>query len=66
MEKQTLTVEEAAKVLGISRNAAYSGARTGLLPVIRFGKRYLVPRVALERMLSMEGRQDGHAEASPC
>jgi excisionase family DNA binding protein len=56
-ERQTLTVEEAARVLGIGRSAAYLAARRGDLPVIRIGRRYVVPRVALERLLS-EGRNE--------
>ena len=56
-ERQTLTVEEAARVLGIGRSAAYIAARRGDLPAIRIGRRYVIPRVALERMLS-EGRRE--------
>lgn len=52
MDKRTLTVPEAATALGIGRSAAYEAARTGQLPVIRIGKRILVPAVALERMLA--------------
>jgi excisionase family DNA binding protein len=52
MERQTVTVEEAAQVLGISRSSAYEAVRRGELPVIRIGRRYVVPRAALERMLS--------------
>lgn len=52
LERQTLTVEEAAKRLGIGRNSAYQAARTGELPTIRIGKRLVVPRQALERMLA--------------
>jgi excisionase family DNA binding protein len=48
----TYTVEEAARKLGIGRNSCYEAARTGQLPSIRIGKRILVPRVALERMLA--------------
>jgi excisionase family DNA binding protein len=47
----TYTVEEAAKLLRIGRNQAYEAARSRELPTIRIGKRILVPRVALERML---------------
>jgi excisionase family DNA binding protein len=54
IERQTLTVEEAARVLGIGRSAAYLAARRGDLPVIRIGRRYVVPRLALERMLDRE------------
>ena len=52
MERQTVTVEEAAQFLGISRSTAYEAVRRGELPVIRIGRRYVVPRQALERMLS--------------
>ncbi len=54
-ESKTLTVEEAAKVLGIGRQKAYELAREGKLPVLRLGKRILVPRIALERMLDKAG-----------
>ncbi len=50
--RQTYTVTEAAKQLGIGRNAAYEAARKGEIPVIRIGKRLLVPRLALERLLT--------------
>ena len=46
-----ITVPEAAEMLGISRNFAYELVKQGKLPAIRFGKRLLIPRVALERML---------------
>jgi excisionase family DNA binding protein len=54
IERQTLTVEEAARVLGIGRSAAYLAAQRGDLPVIRIGRRYVVPRAALERLLDQE------------
>src|SRR4051812_6906716 len=47
----TLTVEQAGHELGISRNSAYEAAKRGDIPTIRIGRRILVPRVALERML---------------
>ena len=47
----THTVEETAKLLRIGRNRAYEAVRSGEIPSIRIGKRILVPRVALERML---------------
>ncbi len=50
----TLTVPEAAKVLGISRALAYEAARTGDLPTVRFGRRLVVPRAALDRVLNGE------------
>jgi len=50
-ERLCLSVPEASRMLGISRGLGYELARCGKLPVIRFGRRLLVPRVALERML---------------
>lgn len=50
-ERLTLTVPEAADLLGIGRGLAYELARTGQIPVIRLGRRMLVPRAQLEVML---------------
>jgi len=55
-ERATLTVGEAAKILGISRNSAYQGILTGEIPHIRVGKRILIPRRALEAMLESAGK----------
>jgi excisionase family DNA binding protein len=48
----TFTVDEAAEILRVSRDTAYEAAKTGDLPVVRIGRRLVVPRVALERKLS--------------
>jgi excisionase family DNA binding protein len=47
----TWTVTEAAMLLGISRASAYEAAHRGELPVRVIGRRMLVPRVALLRLL---------------
>ena len=47
----TYTVEEAAKLLRIGRNHAYEAAKQGEIPAIKIGRRVLVPRAALDRML---------------
>jgi len=50
--KRVWTVEEAAKVLGISRSQAYRRVADGTLPSIRFGPRSIrVPVAALARLL---------------
>ena len=54
-ESLVLTIQEAAKILRIGRSAAYEAARTGELPVIQFGRRKLVPRAALEKLLMNAG-----------
>lgn len=51
---KTQTIAEAAKELGIGKNQAYEAARRGDIPTIRIGKRILVLREALKRMLSGE------------
>jgi excisionase family DNA binding protein len=53
----TWTVEEAADVLGISRNGAYEAIREGKIPCVRIGRRVLVPIAALRRMLGEGGAQ---------
>ena len=57
-EKIVLSVNEVAKLVGLSRNSIYNGIRRGEIPGIRVGKRLLVPRVALDKLLS--GGQGGH------
>ena len=59
--RQTMTVEEAAAILGISRAKAYECARTGELPSIRFGRRVLIPSAALARLLQPGGAEEGTA-----
>lgn len=51
-EKLTLSVDETAKILGVGRNSAYEAIARGEIPVIRVGKRLLVPKAALEKLLS--------------
>jgi len=50
-KRLTLTVPEAARLLGISRALAYDAVRRGELPSIRVGRRIVISRVALERIL---------------
>lgn len=50
-ERLTLSVSQTAKILGIGLNLCYARVRTGEIPVIRIGRRLLVPRKALERLL---------------
>ena len=50
--RRTITIEEAASQLGLSRNAAYDAAKRGDLPTIRMGRRLLVPRVPFEALLN--------------
>jgi excisionase family DNA binding protein len=60
--KPVLTVEEAGRVLRISRNSAYEAARIGQLPTLRIGRRVLVPTAALLRMLGIDPDGDTPAD----
>lgn len=52
LELLTLTVSEAAHVLGISRTTAYECVRTGQLRAVRLGRRLVVPRDAITELLA--------------
>lgn len=60
--RMTLTVEEAAQLLGIGRQSAYQAARTGELPTIRLGRRLLVSRAQIDRMLGIQNDRDPASE----
>jgi excisionase family DNA binding protein len=51
-DRETITLSEAAKRLGIGRNQAYMAAAKGEIPTIRIGRRWLVPRAPFERLLA--------------
>lgn len=59
----TMSIAEAARLLGISRHSAYSAAKRGELPVLRMGSRLLVPRAALMRLLEMAGDRTDERKA---
>lgn len=50
----TLTVPQAAELLGISRALTYELVARGELPSLRLGRRVVVPRRALERFIDDE------------
>ena len=50
-ERLTYNVKEAAQLLGLSKNSAYQACLKGELPHLKIGKRILIPRVQLERLL---------------
>lgn len=54
-EQPTMSVPDAGRILGLSRQSAYDAATRGDLPTIRIGRRLLVPTSALRRMLQLDG-----------
>ena len=50
--RETFDLPEIAARLGVSRTSIYRWANNGTLPTIRLGRRLLVPRAALEELLT--------------
>ena len=59
MAVETISVPQAAAQLGISRGLAFRLAREGRLPSLRLGKRLVVPKAALKRMLERPEDREG-------
>jgi excisionase family DNA binding protein len=53
-ERPTVTIPEAAELLGIGVSTAYRAARDGEIPVVRVAGRWLVPTAPLGRLLGLE------------
>jgi len=56
-----LTVEEAARLMRVSRNGAYNAVAEGTVPSIRIGRTIRIPRDALALTL---GIRANHAEVT--
>lgn len=54
--KLTYTVVETARLLGLSRASCYQALRAGELPSVRVGRRYLIPKATLLKLLSEAGQ----------
>ena len=57
----TISVEDAGRLLGLGRSASYEAVRRAELPVLRFGRRMVVPTARVLAMLgvSQEAERDG-------
>jgi predicted DNA-binding transcriptional regulator AlpA len=56
VERQTVTVREAAKIIGLSHVALYAAIKSGkFTQVIRIGRRIVVPVAALDKLLANAG-----------
>ena len=52
------TVPEAARLIGVSRNQGYELAKSGAIPILRFGSRLRVPKAKLDRMLGCNSESE--------
>lgn len=64
-EKLTLSIEEAGKLLGVSRQTAYLLTHRADFPVLRIGRRVLIPRKQLEAWMDrqLNGKEENYGEA---
>jgi excisionase family DNA binding protein len=61
---ESLTVEEAASLLRIPRNAAYEAIRLGLLPAVNLGKRRIrLSKIALQKVFNATPEQTASTAA---
>ena len=52
VQRLTYSIEEVSRILGISRSHAYEAVRIGEIPCLRIGHRQLIPKQAVDEMLS--------------
>ncbi len=50
------SVKAFAAEMGIGYQAAYAGLRNGTIPSIRLGKRFIIPRAAIDEWLRKAGK----------
>ena len=55
MERQTVSIKEAAQQFGLHYEAVYRAVRKGEIPAIRIGGRILIPKAVMVRLLADPG-----------
>ena len=55
---------ETGQLLGLGRSSTFEAARRGQIPTLRIGRRLLVPRSALSRLLESAGSQESPQNAA--
>lgn len=58
VESAVLSVSECAKILHLSRGSAYQGCLAGEIPHIKIGRRILIPRVAIQKLLESVAKKE--------
>ena len=51
-QRQTVTVEEFGRIVGIGRNSAYMAVERGEVRAVRIGKRIVIPKAEVQRLLA--------------
>ena len=55
--KLTLSVDEVARLLGVSPGLVYEFVRKEQLPAVRLGRRVLIPRRAVDALVAEPSRE---------
>ena len=63
MERMTLSVDEMAATLGISRPKAYELAHSDGFPRINVGRRIRIPHTSLEHWLETQAAKEASGQA---
>lgn len=58
MEKLTMTVNEMAVALGVSRPVAYQLVKSSGFPAINVGRRIVISKSGLERWLNQQAQKE--------
>jgi excisionase family DNA binding protein len=53
--RATLTVAQAAQMIGCGEKAVREGIKSGNIPHLKFGRKILIPRVALQKWIDSAG-----------
>jgi Helix-turn-helix domain len=54
-DRSSFSITECAEILGVSKWCLWYAAKRGDLPVVTIGRRKIVPRVRLERLMNGSG-----------
>jgi excisionase family DNA binding protein len=63
-DRATYTPGELTRVLGLSRTGVYAALRDGTIPNVRIGRRFVVPKAAVESWFAKIGQQGAKTETS--
>lgn len=55
-ESAVITVNECSKLLKLSKGSIYQGCLTGEIPHVKVGRRILIPRIAIQKLLGEAGK----------
>lgn len=60
MSKLTISIPDAARLMGVGKNRVYEMAKSGQIPVLKIGNRYIIPKANFEAWLTEQA--ENHAE----